>query len=65
MEEAASVSDGANIMAKEMAQLNQYGVIELNSCGTPISIEEKPKKAQSNLVVTGLYFYNNIASQCL
>ena len=65
MEEEASVSNGANIMAKEMAEPNQYGVIELNSCGTPISIEEKPKKAQSNFVVTGLYFYNNIASQRL
>ena len=63
MEQAASISNGASILAKEMAEPNQYGVIELNPSGKPISIEEKPKKAKSNLVVTGLYFYDNTASQ--
>lgn len=51
----------AHIFAYEVNQPNQYGVIELDATGTPISIEEKPKFPKSNLAVTGLYFYQNIA----
>ncbi len=35
----------------------RYGVVELNEKGVPVSIEEKPKQARSNLAVVGLYFY--------
>jgi glucose-1-phosphate thymidylyltransferase len=51
----------AHIFAYEVNQPNQYGVIELDAIGTPISIEEKPQFPKSNLAVTGLYFYQNIA----
>ena len=56
-------SSGATILAKEMSNPNEYGVIALDQNDAPTSIEEKPKNPKSNLVVTGLYFYDNTASE--
>lgn len=50
---------GAKIFAKKMpTESGQYGVIELNSKGKVLSIEEKPKKPKSHLVQTGIYMYD-------
>jgi glucose-1-phosphate thymidylyltransferase len=50
---------GARIFAKTVPNPTEFGVIELGKDGsTVISIEEKPKDPKSNLVATGLYFYD-------
>ena len=45
---------------------NRYGVVEFNSFGKVVSIEEKPTNAKSNYAVTGLYFYpNNVVKKAI
>ncbi len=56
---AASRNSGATIFGYVVKTPEQYGVIELDSNGRAISIEEKPKHPKSNVAVTGLYFYDN------
>jgi glucose-1-phosphate thymidylyltransferase len=51
--------DGAHIFAYKVADPQNYGVVEFNSDGLVISIEEKPKTPRSNFAIPGLYFYDN------
>jgi glucose-1-phosphate thymidylyltransferase len=50
---------GATVFGYVVNTPEQYGVIELDSSGRGLSIEEKPKQPKSNVAVTGLYFYDN------
>jgi glucose-1-phosphate thymidylyltransferase len=56
---AATRVIGATVFGYTVTTPGQYGIIELNSEGKAISIEEKPLKPKSDLAVTGLYFYDN------
>ena len=57
---AATTRDkGATIFGYHVKDPERFGVVEFNSQGHVLSIEEKPSVAKSNYSVTGLYFYDN------
>jgi len=49
---------GGRVFAYPVANPQEYGVVEFDSDGRVLSIEEKPEKPRSNYVVPGLYFYD-------
>ena len=51
--------NGGVIYAYHVNDPERYGVVEFNSGGKAISIEEKPLKPKSNFAVPGIYFYDN------
>ena len=55
----AEFSDGATVFGYHVHDPERYGVIEFDSAGRAISIEEKPKAPRSNYAVPGLYLYDN------
>jgi len=50
---------GATIFGHHVKDPERFGVVEFDSDGHVLSIEEKPSVAKSNYAVTGLYFYDN------
>jgi glucose-1-phosphate thymidylyltransferase len=59
---AMAVANGASVFAYHVNDPERYGVVEFEKSGKAISIEEKPANPRSNYAVTGLYFYDNRAS---
>ena len=51
--------EGGKVFAYHVNDPERYGVVEFDSEGKVISIEEKPSQPKSNYAVPGLYFYDN------
>ena len=56
---AAKKKSGATVFGYYVDDPERFGIVEFDSDGRAISIEEKPKNPKSNYCVTGLYFYDN------
>ena len=60
---AAQLTEGAVIFAYPVRDPQRYGVVEFDSEGKALSIEEKPVKPRSNYAVPGIYFYDGKAGE--
>lgn len=56
---AAGKNEGATVFGYYVDDPERFGIVEFDSKGKAISIEEKPDKPKSNYCVTGLYFYDS------
>lgn len=63
LQETAKRGAGATIFAYFVRDPERYGVVEFDSTGRVLSIEEKPKQPKSNYAVTGLYFYDGAVTE--
>ena len=60
---AKARNEGATVFGYHVVDPERFGVVDMDSEGRVLSIEEKPKNPKSNWAVTGLYFYDNTVVQ--
>jgi len=63
VKEAACRTQGATIFGYYVNNPKDFGVVEFDSTGRVISLEEKPENPKSNYAIPGLYFYDNTVTE--
>ena len=63
LKELNAKTSGAHIFTYPVANPSEYGVLSLDQNAKPSLILEKPVEPDSNLAVTGLYFFDDKASK--
>jgi len=59
LKRAAAIASGAMIFGYWVRDPERYGVVEFDTSGKVLSIEEKPARPKSKFAVPGLYFFDN------
>ncbi|MCP5057598.1 MAG: glucose-1-phosphate thymidylyltransferase RfbA [bacterium] len=58
LQRAATRTEGGTVFGYQVRDPERYGVVEFDSTGRALNIEEKPEHPRTNWAVTGLYFYD-------
>jgi glucose-1-phosphate thymidylyltransferase len=59
LKDCAKLDKGGIVFGYPVKDPQRYGVVEFDSSGQVVSIEEKPLKPKSKYVIPGIYFYDN------
>jgi glucose-1-phosphate thymidylyltransferase len=59
LKRASDKDIGATVFGYHVQDPERFGVVEFNTDGKVLSVEEKPQQPKSNYAITGLYFYDN------
>ena len=59
LREALACRTGGTVFGYPVSNPEQYGVVDFDSKGRVLSIEEKPEKPKSHYAVPGIYCYDN------
>ncbi len=57
--QAINSEKSCSIFTYQVSDPQNYGIVQLDNHRNIISIKEKPKESNSNLAITGLYFFDN------
>lgn len=58
LQQAARQESGATVFARQVPDPQRFGVVEFDSQGKALSLEEKPPQPASSYAVTGCYLYD-------
>ncbi len=59
LQECAALQEGAIIFGYKVHDPERYGIVEFDSDGNVLSLEEKPIHPRSSFAIPGIYFYDH------